>query len=360
MTGNITPVTAHGGDILTYALAHGGKTPLDFSANINPLGMPASVKAAAIAAVDDCAAYPDPHCRMLRDALSRAEGLPREWFFCGNGAADVIFRLAVALKPRAALVTAPTFSEYEGSLNAVGCEVRRHALLERDGFRVTDAILGAADGADAVYVCNPNNPTGVLTPPELLLRLAERCAKSGAYLIVDECFNDFIDAPEEYSVRRHLAAHSNIVILRSFTKLYAMPGVRLGYCACADAGLMRRLYDAGPPWAVSGIAQACGIAALGEREFARESREYVARERSRLSDGLKALGFTVFDGAANYLLIISALKTDLAAELAARGILIRTCGNYAGLDGTFYRAAVRSTEDNDALLKALKDITEGK
>ncbi|MDR0906539.1 MAG: threonine-phosphate decarboxylase CobD [Oscillospiraceae bacterium] len=350
----------HGGDILTYALTHDGKTPIDFSANINPFGMPEAVKKAALAAVDGCVAYPDPQCRALRGALSQAEDLPPEMFFCGNGAADVIFRLAVALRPKSALVTAPTFSEYEDSLAAVGCEVRLHTLFEGNGFRVTDAFTADIDGVGAVYICNPNNPTGVLTPPPLLLKIAERCLETGARLIVDECFNDFLDVPETYSMRPYLARFPNLVLLRSFTKMFAMPGIRLGYCISADTELIARLYDAGPPWAVSGVAEACGIAALGERDFAERSRAHTARERARLAGEISRLGFTVFDGAANYLLLKNARETDLAAALAARGILIRSCGNYAGLDDSFYRVAVRSESDNDALIDALTDITEGK
>ncbi|MDR0916215.1 MAG: threonine-phosphate decarboxylase CobD [Oscillospiraceae bacterium] len=338
----------HGGDTRSYFERY-GKMPLDFSSNINPYPVPDSIAAAAVAAIGDLAAYPDPYCRELRAALAKTWTLPADWFWCGNGAADVIFRVVSAVKPRRALVTAPTFSEYEAALAANGCDVRRYALRESEDFAITDGILSAADGADMVFICNPNNPTGKLAPSGLLLDLA----RTGIMLVIDECFLDFT---EETSFARHLADFPNVLILRSFTKLYAIPAARLGYCICSDTDLVEKLYIAGPPWNVSAFAQNIGVAALRETEFARSSRERIAAERERLTSELRKLNITVFDGAANYLLIKA--RRGLRAELETRGILLRSCADYAGLSDEFYRIAVKNNRDNDALLAALRGITE--
>ena len=347
----------HGGDLVTYAARYGGHPPLDFSANINPLGIPQPVKNAVIAAVDSCDVYPDPYCRELRAAISEAEGVPAEQIFCSAGAADAIFRLAVAIKPQRALVTAPTFSEYEASLDAVGCETTHFALHESDGFAVTERILDAIDGVDAVYLCTPNNPTGMLTPLPLVLKIAEKCRDTGAVFVLDECFLDFTDEFERSTMKPFLQDFPNMVILRSFTKMFAIPGLRLGYCICSDTRLITRLYDSGAPWAVSGIAQACGVAALREQGFAEQTRELIKTQRIFLTTALRRLGFTVFDSAANFLLIKNHLPLDLCDTLAEHGFLVRSCANYVGLGREFYRTAIKSDAENKQLITALQSIT---
>ena len=193
----------HGGDWAGYR-ARFGHDALDFSANVSPLGLPQGVADAIVAALPTADRYPDPLCRELRTALSRAEQLPEPWILCGNGAADLIYRLVWALKPRRALLPAPTFAEYAAALESVGCEVKRKTLHEADDFAVTEAFVQAVNQSiDLVFLCQPNNPTGQITPPELVQRLVHRCADCGAVLVVDECFLDFLqqrDAPRSRPV----------------------------------------------------------------------------------------------------------------------------------------------------------------
>ena len=185
------PLT-HGGDWAGYR-AEFGRDPLDFSANVSPLGLPGGVAKAITASLATADRYPDPLCRALREKLAVAEGVPAEWLLCGNGAADLIFRLALAEKPRTALVTAPTFAEYATALGTVDCRVERHFLQEENDFAVTDAILDAVHpGIDLVFLCQPNNPTGQLARPALVEALLRRCEAVGAVLAVDECFLDFL------------------------------------------------------------------------------------------------------------------------------------------------------------------------
>ena len=223
----------HGGDWAGYR-AEFGRDPLDFSANVSPLGLPEGVAKAITAALATADRYPDPFCRALREKLAAHEGVPAEQLLCGNGAADLIFRLVWAKRPRKALVTAPTFAEYAAALETVGCTVERYFLREADDFAVTEAFCGTIDDSvDMVFLCQPNNPTGQLTPPALVARILEKCTACGALLLLDECFLDFL--PDHASLTaKPLLGSGNLLILKAFTKLYGMAGVRLGYALSAD------------------------------------------------------------------------------------------------------------------------------
>lgn len=344
----------HGGDWAGYR-ARFGHDALDFSANVSPLGLPQGVADAIVAALPTADRYPDPLCRELRTALSRAEQLPEPWILCGNGAADLIYRLVWALKPRRALLPAPTFAEYAAALESVGCEVKRKTLHEADNFAVTEAFVQAVNQSiDLVFLCQPNNPTGQITPPELVQRLMRRCADCGAVLVVDECFLDFLQQRDALTAKPLLQAAPNLVILKAFTKLYAMAGVRLGYALCSDAALLDKMRAAGQPWAVSGLAQAAGLAALEETAYADSVRTLIADQRPRLAAGLRSLGLRVVDGQANYLLFRA--PADFGAKLRRHGAVVRGCGNYPGLDETWYRTAVRTQKENEQLLKIMREV----
>lgn len=343
----------HGGDVAGFEAEYGTK-PLDYSANINPLGLPAGVRRAVVEALDRADAYPDPLCRKLRGAIAEAEQVPEGWVLCGNGAADLIFRLVLASKPRRALVTSPTFAEYEQALALVGCEVTRHQLLEKENFTVTERILEELKaGVDMVFLCNPNNPTGQVVKPALLRRVAEVCAREKILLVVDECFNSFLDEPEKNTVMPLLHQNPPIFVLKAFTKLYAMAGIRLGYGLCADEALLERMALCGQPWGVSSLAQAAGIAALEEREYVQRTRALIAKERGWLRQALAAQKQRVVGGAANYLFFQTDTE-DLGEKMRRCGVMIRCCGNYPGLDDSWYRCAVRSHEENVRMLEALK------
>ena len=345
----------HGGDWAGYR-AQFGRDALDFSANVSPLGLPEGVAQAITAALPHADRYPDPLCRELRAKLALHEQLPEEQILCGNGAADLIFRLVLARRPRAALVTAPSFAEYTAALETVGCTVERCFLKDADDFAVTGSFLDAIHpGLDMVFLCQPNNPTGQLTPPALVERILRRCAACGALLVVDECFLDFLPDGGILSGKALLPA-GGLVILKAFTKLYGMAGVRLGYCLSADTALLDAMRQAGQPWAVSSLAQAAGVAALDETAYVEQVRALIAQQRPRLTAGLQALGLRVLDGRANYLLFRA--PETLGGQLLQKGIVLRSCANYPGLDAGWYRTAVRTGPENEHLLKALAEVLE--
>lgn len=353
----------HGGDIYSAREALGTQPELpeilDFSANINPLGLPEGVKQALVDSVKDFDVYPDPLCRELIRALSGHEGVPEEWLLCGNGAADLIFRTVYAVKPQKAMVLAPTFAEYEEALNAAGCRVERFPLLKENGFcageELTDALT---EDLDILFLCNPNNPTGQLLPRELLLKILRRCEDLGILLFVDECFNEFLDEPQNYSMKDQLEASNHLIILKAFTKIYAMAGIRLGHCITSNKGLLQKIREAGQPWSVSAPAQLAGIMAVKEKNYLNETKMLISREREFLIPELKREGIEVIASNANYIFVKDSglAGTPLHELLFQKGILIRNCDNYHGLGPGYYRICIKKHEDNVKLIKAIREV----
>ncbi len=350
------PLLIHGGDVYTPRRLPKGVELLDFSANLNPLGMPESVKAALIACADHCDQYPDPLCRKLRAGLEAREKVPASRIVCGNGAADLIYRLVWAVRPQRALVAEPTFAEYEMALGNAGCQVERFFLREENGFVPDEAFLQAVEsGIQVVFFCNPNNPTGVMMGKDYLLKLAARCQQAGALLVVDECFLDFVDGGEKASLIPYLEQFPNTVVLKAFTKLYAMAGLRLGYLLCGNEALAEQISRTGQAWSVSVPAAACGLAALGERDYPSKTRDAIREERAFLWQTLTQFGCRVYGSQANYLFFYSS-RQQLPELLLKEGILIRNCSNYPGLGAGWCRIAVRTSEENRKFAAALGKI----
>lgn len=351
----------HGGDIYTAMETGAAREEiLDYSANINPLGIPEGVKRAIRGALADCEHYPDPLCRKLARAVSRKEGVPEETLIFGNGAADLIFRLTAALKPKNALIPAPTFAEYEQALKTQGCDVRIHTLDPARGFALEEDYLCALTGdLDLIFLCNPNNPTGRLIERGFLERVLDVCEEKNIFAVVDECFIDFVEEPAAVTVKDRISHCPRLFILRAFTKNYAMPGLRLGYGICGNSEVRKKLSAAGQPWSVSLLAQEAGVAALREDAYLQEARSLISREKERLVQGLSELGYQVFAPAANYIFFRLPGREHpdyaggLCRELAAEGILIRDCANYRGLERGYFRIAVRGEAENLRLLRAL-------
>ncbi|NLO49226.1 MAG: aminotransferase class I/II-fold pyridoxal phosphate-dependent enzyme [Clostridiales bacterium] len=337
----------HGGDIFAYE-----NIRYDFSVNINPLGMPESVKRAVAAHISDFETYPDTKYRALRAAISDMEQQNASHIVCGNGAADLIYRLCQSIKPENVLVCAPSFSEYERAAAQAGANILVHRLAEDNGFCLTDNILGdITEDINMVFLCSPNNPTGAVIPFELIEKAAGKAAENNALLVLDECFLDFTDAKSAKSL---ILTYGNLVILKAFTKIFAMAGLRLGYILCSDSDVLEKVDLTGQCWSVSAPAQYAGIAACKLSDFVSRTRELISRERSFLTRGLRSLGLTVFSSNANFLLLRCALP--LKEMLLEKGILIRSCLNFRSLDDSYFRVAVKAREANTALLDALGEV----
>ncbi len=341
---------SHGGNIYDFS-----EKVIDFSANLNPLGMPGGAFWAAMRSIGMCEHYPDPQCRELTAAIAGTGNVRPEHVICGNGAADLIFRFVYALRPGTALIMAPSFSEYKRALLAGGCEVREHFLREGDDFALTGGVLDALDGSlDALFLCNPDNPVGRLIGGQLLDEIAEKCSRNGTMLFMDECFIDFVQGAEGLTVKDKIAGNDNIFVLKAFTKTYAMPGLRLGYGLCSNAELLNAMNGCGQPWAVSAVAQAAGVAALAEEGYIERSVEYVERERERLIAAINGMGLKTYGSRANFVFFKG--PAGLYGELLARKILIRKCDNYSGLTSEHFRAAVRTESENSVLISVMENI----
>ena len=348
----------HGGDWAEFQREN-GFVPLDFSASISPLGLPSEVREAVLDSLDRADRYPDPHCTELCSALSARFGIPAESIVCGNGAADLIYRLVLLLKPKNALVPVPAFTEYEHALTLAGCRVKRIFCQEEENFVLPEAVLDAiSPETDLVFLCNPNNPTGQFVPARLLERIRQRCEEAGCLLVVDECFLGFSEEAEKRSLLGCLSESPHLVLLRAFTKLYAMPGLRLGAALCGSVDLAERLRAFGQPWSVSAPAQAAGFAALQDENYVNQVRVCVKEERAFLQRELSEIGLRVIHGEANFLLFFT-VEQQLSQKLREKGILIRDCSDFTGLCPGWYRTAVRTRQENLLLLQALKEVLHG-
>ena len=356
----------HGGDIYRNR-----NVELDFSVNVNPLGMPNFVWEAAQRSIAFCTGYPDSSCENLRGRLSEVTGVPEDQMIFGNGAAELIFRLVQEVRPKKAVLPAPSFAEYETALRSCGTEIAFFYLKEAESFflNISEFLdFLRAEQPEIIFLCTPANPTGAMIRQADLCKILDYCKKHGILLVLDECFVEFLD--EERScgcIREFLDWETgrpehggDLFLLRAFTKTYAMAGLRLGYGFCTSRELLERMEENWQPWSVSIPAQEAGYAALSEERipFLKKMRETVAKERQYLSDGLTKAGFTVFHSDANFLLFKD-FKTGQESWLyeyfLERGILIRSCRNYRLLDKRFYRICVRSHEENREFLEILKD-----
>ena len=347
---------SHGGNA---AFESGNEDIIDLSANINPLGIPDKVRDAIIGEIPRILAYPDSSSGKLRKKLAEFENVDPDWLFCGNGASDIIFRLPRVLQAEKVLITAPTFSDYERAADSFGSKIIYHALSAANAFDMDKGFIDAvqAEKPDLVYICNPNNPTGRLTDARFIKDLLDSCRENEAFLAVDECFLEFTEKAEDCTSKDFLSDYPKLVILKAFTKLFTMPGVRLGYAICSDPAIIDSFYFHGPDWPVSNLAQAAGIAALDDADrFVRATVEYVSKQRKHIENELSKLGCRTFESSANYVFFQSPFSFDLREELNKEGIRIRSCSNYRALDDSYYRIAVSTEENNAKLLSAMEKI----
>lgn len=338
----------HGGDV------YGMEVRLDFSSNVNPLGPPPSVISAMQRACAQVRQYPDPYCRALTRAIAAHEGVPERSILCGAGAAELIYAYCDALRPKKIAELAPTFSEYSAAAAHFGASVARFSL-HAPNFAPDETLFSflESEKPDALFLCTPNNPTGKTIPRALLEAVLQQCKKQHTHVLLDECFLDFTD---EKSAQDLLPQFENLLILKAFTKNFALAGARVGYCLTENHALMHKMSEGSQPWNVSLPAQAAGVAALQEWSWVLRARDLTRRERAYLSQELPALGFSVCPSEANYLLLRA--PVGLGAALLRRGIAIRSCENYPGLGPGWYRIAVRLHEENEALLETMRRVTE--
>ncbi|GFO65955.1 threonine-phosphate decarboxylase CobD [Geomonas paludis] len=348
----------HGGNVFAVArnLGLAPERIIDFSASINPLGMAPGVREALTQSLDRLLHYPDKGAAELKQALAAYHGVDPAQIAVANGSTELIHLLPRTFPGRKALVVAPAFAEYALALERAGWHIDYFTLSPDVDFALDTAALGERlkAGYDMLFLCNPGNPAGNLLPLHDVTRVIDLCRESGTFLVLDEAFIDFC---EEESAKHLVRGNPRAVLLRSMTKFFGIPGLRLGY-AIAAAETVAQIVAQQDPWNVNTAAQVAGIASLADEGYCVRTRSYIDEERARLAAALAEIpGLQVFSGRANYLLV-RILRQGVSARLLreallAKGILIRDCGNFQGLDASFFRVAVRLEGEDDLLLRAL-------
>lgn len=337
----------HGGDI------YRNRVNMDFSINVNPLGMPEEVKEALHKAVEDCGSYPDIRQEKLKRAVSRMLQMPEEYLLFGNGASELFMAIVQGIRPERTVIPVPSFYGYEYAAKAAEGEIIFYEMQEDMGFLPGEDLFSLLTGeTKLLFLANPNNPTGSLMDRKFMEKLLVHCQKKGIYVVLDECFVEF--CPKAHSMLEKAGQFDNLLLVRAFTKSFGIPGVRLGYLVCSNRALLSKIRRQLPEWNLSAFAQAAGTVCARQQDFLERTRLYVERERHFLEEGLKHLSITVVSGEANFLLVHS--EKDLYGELLKRGILIRDCGNFRGMAKGFYRIAVKTGKENEELLKVMGEI----
>jgi threonine-phosphate decarboxylase len=358
----------HGGNIylLSERLSIAECDIIDFSASINPLGVPASVQSAIRENMRFLFNYPDPHTKRLRLKISEHIGVSAHSIICGNGSTELIYLIARALRPARVLIPEPTFSEYERACKNAGNElhVKRYELKRENSFDIKpDEFISAMSGSvnpavgtrqsappcDMVFICNPNNPTGRLIKKEDMLRIASAAKDLRCMLVVDEAFIDFCPGA---TIADEVENNPYLIVLRSLTKIYALSGLRLGY-AVLNPSLLHAVKKAKEPWSVNTLAQIAGVVALDDESYRAETYRVIAAQKKYLEEGFRRLGIYCLPSSVNYYLLQFKGAQEVMSMLSKKGILVRDCSNFSGLDGSYMRVAVKSERDNTRLLEEI-------
>jgi threonine-phosphate decarboxylase len=339
---------------------------LDFSASINPLGPPQGVLRAITENLVNLVHYPDPENRKACQALSEYHGIDSSHIIFGNGAMELLYLLPRALLLQRALIPVPTFSGYEKALlhHAVQPKfVNWWGLEEGKNFLSSPPfalLASAAREVQGVFICHPNNPTGEVLEKRFLLNLLDFCEEQKIWLILDEAFIDFLDQPHTHSLIQEVVSSTRLVVIRSLTKFFALPGLRLGY-GIGPQAVIQRLKQEQTPWSVNVLAQQIVKEILRDETYARDSRRFIQSERTFLLKALSEIeGIQPVSGSVNFLLCRLTrpgwTSSQLAARLIRSGILIRDCSALRGLNEQYFRMAVKTREENKKLLFSLQEI----
>ncbi|MDD2734714.1 MAG: threonine-phosphate decarboxylase CobD [Desulfuromonadaceae bacterium] len=350
----------HGGNVFTVARTLGvsPEQMLDFSASINPLGMSPLVRKTLINSLDSLVHYPDISHKELKQSLANHHGLSSTNFTIANGSTELIYNLPAMLSGNKALIISPSFSEYVGALNQCNWQVEHFVLAPESDFSIDIAKLerALAGGVNALFLCNPGNPSGTLYKQSVIESICRLCQSAGTFLVLDEAFMDFC---EEASAKQIIVQSDNAVILRSMTKFFGIPGLRLGYAICNDR-LAERLDSMGGPWSVNTLALVAGEAALHDAAHNKKTVEYIQQQRKTLIERLDRLSpLKLYPSSANYLLIEimnGQTSREIKEQLLGHRIMIRDCANFTGLTDRFFRIAVRTSKENTLLIENLGRI----
>lgn len=333
---------------------------LDFSTNLSPLGLPEVVRAACADLPETLTRYPSPDGRIAARYYERRFGLSSECVLPGNGSLEMIYLVPRALGLKRAAVISPSFYDYKRALNLAGAQTESVSLCKKNGFAPlsVETLAQALSKADALVLGNPNNPTGTRFFASDLLEAADRFPDK--YILADEAFIQFSDNPRDVSLLYPDRIRRNIVVFHSLTKIYAVPGIRIG-AAIGHPETVSRLRRCAIPWSVNAAAEKIAVSAACCDEYETAVRDLVASERARIKQELGAiLGIELFDTSANF--FSAAWRhtkdlDDLLRALLKDGLYVRDCRNFEGLEDQFFRFCIKRPHENDRLIQALLGAT---
>ncbi|MCR5657159.1 MAG: histidinol-phosphate aminotransferase family protein [Butyrivibrio sp.] len=348
----------HGGEI------YGKEIVYDFSVNLNPIPCPDSV----IEAMQDAALYanqyPDINQNAFRSAVCDAENccindknrkLSLDNIIGGSGASELFAAIAKSIRPKKVLFPVPCFYGYYYAASMTDAVVEEFTLKEESGFTVGDSFIEEIDESiDLIFIANPNNPTGRALDKGLLERLINKCRENGTYLVVDECFYRLSDA--KVSARDYLFEYDRLIVVDAYTKLFSIPGARVGF-GISSPEIIKEIRKYLPEWNMSVFSERAGEACaevLIKTDFVHKSISLIRTERDYLFNELKSMGIKVYPSDANFLLINCG--EDLYEKLLNKGILIRECSNFTGLEKNYYRVAIKDHKANDLFIRSIKDV----
>lgn len=329
------------------------KNIIDFSANINPLGPPKKIQHQWSTFYQHIHDYPDPYALRLKTIIAKNESINEDSLLIGNGGAEIITLIGNMLAGKNVLIIEPAFSEYEQVCKKNGCTVFYHTLTEPDWALHPNKL--DLQQMDAVFLCNPNNPTGVHYPLQTVKKLAEKCRQTDTYLIMDEAFYDFV--ADYQPTPSLLKTYRNLIIVRSMTKMFAIPGLRLGY-VLAHHDIIKRLANYQAHWSVNTLAMLAGEICLQDEQFVKETIHYMQQERLKLFDFFHQQGFVISPSKINFYLLQEPDATEegtmaLFEFLLKKGLVPRHTYNFPGLSGKWLRFAIKGKEENIRLMEVL-------
>ena len=354
-------VNEHGGQLEDLSEQYGIEVDqiVDFSVNVNPLGFPGTLMGVLRSELASISRYPDPECRRFRRKLADHLDLPEDHVLVGNGCNELIHLIFQCYPALVALIVQPTFSEYRRGVRLAGGNAADHILKWEDNFQlVLERLIREASRYELLFLCNPNNPTGQVLGREQLLELVSAVPQT--IVVVDEAFVDFVDEVSACSIATDVSSHDNLIVLRSMTKFFAIPGLRLGYMT-AHPALMKELKGGKEPWSVNTLAQVAGEHLIEQTDYVAETRQAINEERLFLLAELSQIKWLhVYPTAVNFLLVRT-IPDALTAEevngkLMERGIAIRDCSNFVGLNKNFFRIGLKRRSENQRLIAALRKI----
>lgn len=362
----------HGGNIYKIFREKNIDKILDYSSNINPYGLPESLKKEIFEKLFVLERYPDPDYIELREKIAEKNNLNIENIIVGNGATEIIFLFMKILSPKKVLIVSPTFGEYERAIKSSiladdSLEINYFELKEAENFvlNIKNLETELENNYDLLILCNPNNPTGQFLKLKKLEEILKICEQKNTKLFVDEAFVEFVEDWENESIINSKENKENLFVIRAFTKFFAIPGLRLGYGICFNNNLLKKMLEKKEPWSVNNIADLAGKTVLDDENYIQKTKEWIKNQKKYMYENLNKIeGLRAYKTEVNFILLkiednLLGKGLDvknLRKEMLEKGILIRDASNFIYLNKHYFRLAIKDKLNNEKVIETLTSI----